>query len=363
MRILKLIFLFSIVFSSCKTSETISPSSSSTSSSNPLSTTQSTIPGVYVGGYEGKGGQGVGKIWKNEEVLYSNSSSSSLITDIFISGKDVYSVGNEFDGKTTNATIWKNGIGTILGNKVKSSYAYAIFVSGNDVYVCGNQEDTKGNYTAVIWKNGIPSIIDASGELYTIFVSGSDVFTSGWTGTGTNQGLSIFKNGKSIYYEKNGGYPTGMFVSGNDMYVSGYASGSGSQAKLWKNGVVTIIDNIASGVGGTVSANDVFVSGNDVYVVGQKQLTTYNFDYKFYPSVAILWKNGIATNLSNGNTIASATSIFVTGSDVYVCGYEYVPTFINSIGSPSGKIWKNGVPGAVSKTNNNLIPNSIFVVK
>jgi hypothetical protein len=357
MRILKLFILFSIVLLGCKTEETISPSSTS---SNPLSSGPSTIPGVYVGGYEGKGGQGVGKIWKNEEVLYSNSSSSSLITDIFINGNDVYSVGNEFDGKTTNATIWKNGIATILGNKVKSSSANAIFVSGNDVYVCGNQEDTKGAYTAVLWKNGISSVIDARGELSTIFVSGSDVYVSGSTGNSSNWGLSVFKNGKLLYFDKDGGYPTGMFVSGNDVYVSGYGNNNGSQAKLWKNGVVTILDQVKTG---SISAKDVFVSGKDVYVVGEKQLTTFNFDYKFYPSVAILWKNGIPTNLSNGNTIAFATSVFVSGSDVYVCGYEYAPTFISSIGSPSGKIWKNGVPSVVSKTNNNLTANSIFVVK
>ena len=361
MKNLKLFIFFSIVFSSCKTSETISPSSSSSTSSNPLSSVPSTIPGVYVGGYEGKGGQGVGKIWKNEEVLYSNSSSSSLITDIFISGKDVYSVGNEFDGKITNATIWKNGIATILGNKVKSSSANAIFVLGNDVYVCGSQDDTKGNTSAIIWKNGVASVIDLIGELYTIFVSGSDVYASGETGVYPTGGLSIFKNGKSIYFEKQGGFPTGMFVSGNDVYVSGYGNDNGSQAKLWKNGVVTILDQVKTG---SISANDVFVSGKDVYVVGEKQLTTYNFDYKFYPTVAILWKNGIATNLSNGNTRANATSVFVSENDVYVCGYEFIHMSNTAGGGTNnGKIWKNGVTGVVSKTNNNLIPTSIFVVK
>jgi hypothetical protein len=355
MRILKLFILFSIVLLGCKTEETISPSSTS---SNPLSSGPSTIPGVYVGGYEGKG---FGKVWKNEDVLYSNSSSISPITDIFISEKDVYSVGNEYDGKTTNATIWKNGIATILGNKVKSSYASAIFVSGKDVYVCGNQLDAKGDYTAVIWKNGISSVIDASGELYTIFVSGSDVYVSGSTGNSSNWGLSVFKNGKLLYFDKDGGYPTGMFVSGNDVYVSGYGNNNGSQAKLWKNGVVTILDQVKTG---SISANDVFVSGKDVYVVGEKQLTTYNFDYKFYPSVAILWKNGIATNLTNGNTRANATSVFVSGSDVYVCGYEFIHMSNTAGGGTNnGKIWKNGIPGAVSKTNNNIIPNSIFVVK
>ncbi len=355
MRNLKFCILFSIILSGCKGNEEISPSNSS---SNPLSSIPSKIPGVYVGGYEGKG---VGKIWKNEDVLYSNSSSISPITDIFISGNDIYSVGDEFDGKITNATIWKNGVATILGNKIKSSYAKAVFVSGNDVYVCGSQEDAKGNPSAIIWKNGTPSILDLKGELYTIFVSGSDVYASGVTGVYPTGGFSIFKNGKSIYFEKQGGFPTGMFVLGNDVYVSGYGNDNGSQAKLWKNGVATILDKVATG---NISANDVFVAGNDVYVVGEKQLNTYNSFFNFYPSVAVLWKNGVATNLTNGNTKANATSVFVSGSDVYVCGYEFIHMYNTSGGGTNNaKIWKNGVTGVVSKTNNNLIPTSIFVIK
>lgn len=360
MRVLDIFILFSIVLLSCKSNEEISPSNSS---SNPFSSASSIIPGVYVAGYDGvkQNGWGIGKVWKNEEVLFS-SSSTSIIEDVFITGKDVYAVGFEFDGKITNATIWKNGVATILGNKIKGSYAHSLFVSGNDVYVCGRQDDSKGSPSAIIWKNGTPSILDLNGELYTIFVSGSDIYASGETGVYPTGGLSIFKNGRAIYFEKQGGYPTGMFVMGNDVYVSGYGNdNTGSQAKLWKNGVATILDKVATG---SVSANDVFVSGNDVYVVGEKQLNTYNSFFSFYPSVAVLWKNGFATNLTNGNTRASANSVFVSGSDVFVCGYEFIHMSNTSGGGTNnGKIWKNGLAGAISKTNNNLIPTSIFVVK
>jgi hypothetical protein len=346
------VFLFPfIILCGCKNAETITPSSSS---SNPLGSIPSSLPGVYVGGNDGLTpiGYGVGKIWKNEDVLFS-SSNTSLVKDIFIYGNDVYAVGMEYFGNKTNATLWKNGIATTLGDKVTQSYAYAIFVSGNDVYVCGKQ-----NNSAVIWKNGIPSILDPNGELYTIFVSGNDVYTSGSTGLNNDSGMSIFKNGKSIYFEKQGGFPTGMFVTGNDVYVTGYGTNNGSQAKLWKNGTVTIIDKVSRG---DISANGIFVSGSDIYIVGNKYVEN-NLGLNL--SVAVLWKNGVATNLTDGNSRASANDIFVTGGDVYICGYEFV-SMQNTAGGGvnNGKIWKNGIPTVVSKSNNNLIPTSIFIVK
>ena len=69
-------------------------------------------------------------------------------------------------------------------------------------------------------------------------------------------------------------------------------------------------------------ANSVFVSGSDVYVAGH------------YGNYAKVWKNGIATDLSDGTELAEARSVFVSGSDVYVAGNIF----------KQGILWKNGVP-------------------
>ena len=348
------------LFLGCKSAETITPINS--------------IQGVYVSGYDSLSKVN-GRVWKNEDLLFSvESEMSSQIFDIFISGKDVYAVGFLYEFKNNFqhfATLWKNGIPTILGDKKLSSYATGIFVSGGNVYVCGYQF---GNgVDALVWKNGIPEIIAPNCALRSIFVSGGDVYTCGMTGyysrlsTGNypNQGLSIFKNSKEIYFEK-GAYPTGMFVSGNDVFVSGYSGygydpvtpsfylGWGTTAKLWKNGVSTILNDAPTGFS---RANDVFVSGNDVFVVGDKFITKNQ-------SIAMLWKNGVAKNLTNGSSGASSRSVYVSGDDVYVCGYdETTPNEFGFFTSYNGKIWKNGVSSVVSKTKNNLIPTSIFVVK
>ncbi len=86
-------------------------------------------------------------------------------------------------------------------------------------------------------------------------------------------------------------------VAGSDLYVTGYETNSTnvSVAKVWKNGIATNLSN------GVISAYalSIFVSGIDVYVCGNEG------------GIAKVWKNGLPINLTNGSTPASATSIFV----------------------------------------------------
>ena len=113
-------------------------------------------------------------------------------------------------------------------------------------------------------------------------------------------------------------------------------------ATLWKNGVV---QNLTCGTH-SASANSVFVSGNDVYVVG--------FDTRGYrgssPRTAMLWKNGVAQELISETDCTVAHSVFVSGNDVFVVGVGKFD--IGHIGSDTrwrdygngiAILWKNGV--------------------
>jgi hypothetical protein len=65
-----------------------------------------------------------------------------------------------------------------------------------------------------------------------------------------------------------------------------------------------------------------------------------------------LWINGIETNLSDGTELADARSVFVSGQDVYVAGNILL----------NGVLWKNGV--ATNISNDSVISSiaySVFV--
>jgi len=130
-------------------------------------------------------------------------------------------------------------------------------------------------------------------------------------------------------------------VSGSDVYVAGYAfNGNGmAVAKYWNNGnPVSLSDGSRH-----ADAHAIAVSGSDVYVAGYAaegtELTDVNGNvYRNW--IAKYWKNGNPVSLTDGSLYAQALAIAVSGSDVYVAGFEY-----NGDGTSSlAKYWKNGNP-------------------
>lgn len=124
-------------------------------------------------------------------------------------------------------------------------------------------------------------------------------------------------------------------ATSKDVYVAGFESnGSKMIAKVWKNGVAT---SLTDGTEDAV-ANDIFVVDTNVYVSG--------YIYSGTNIIAALWKNNVLTKLSAPSENASASAVFVSGSDVYVSGGT----------NTAGIIWKNGVATRVE-----CFLNSIFV--
>ena len=54
----------------------------------------------------------------------------------------------------------------------------------------------------------------------------------------------------------------------------------------------------------------------DVYIAGSEIGSAGLWNAK-------IWKNGIATALTNSTYLADANSVYVSGTDVYVAGFEY----------------------------------------
>ena len=124
-------------------------------------------------------------------------------------------------------------------------------------------------------------------------------------------------------------YSIAVNENNNDIFVLGSEqlrrSGEWAKPKIWKNGVATSLSNINGS-----QAFDIKINKNNVYVAGC--LPILNID------TAVIWKNGILTYLTDGTNDAVATSIKIVDNNIYVAGTEK-----NSNGNRIAKYWKNGV--------------------
>ena len=203
-----------------------------------------------------------------------------------------------------------------------------------NVYLAGIE-----NGVAKYWKNGAPVNL-SNGIARSIFVSGSDVYTVGTISYQETAGY--WKNGSRVDLAV-GATAISIYVSGNDVYLAGTASLSqGGYATYWKNGSAGNLTKVPDPIvtpSSVTRASSIFVSGSDIYVAGWVQIPRN----RTVSSIATYWKNGNPVNLTNAHNYY-AKSIFVSGNDVYVAG---------GVG-----YWKNGNPIALI---NGTGYSSIFV--
>ena len=294
---------------------------------------------IYVSGQQG----GVAQYWKNGSAV--NLPNGTIANDIYVSGNDVYAAGQEYLGGGIHqiAKYWKNGVPVNLTDGISYAGANDIYVSGNDVYVAGWESD--GNAHAKYWKNGIAVDLSNGWEATSIYVSGNDVYVAGYDSAMV---ATYWKNGTAVTLGNNGSdysQANDLYVSGNDVFVAGrvgdlfnyggYSEITSSSAVYWKNGIAVNLSNKES------IAYGIYISGNDVYAAG--------VEYDENSMSAKYWKNGIAATLPNGT---QAKSIYVSGNDVYVAGDN----------NGKAKYWKNGIEVSLSNEALQSWANSIVVV-
>jgi hypothetical protein len=152
---------------------------------------------VYVAGYVNK--QGI--IWKNGAMLCTTD---FYPCSIFVSGEDIYVAGKHLfnksmylNSKIIAVVLQKNNELQVLSDDVvPDKFNTSVFVSGADVYVMGND-----GYKVGYWKNGARhdladnvSAESAYDDVYyadSIFVSGGDVYVAGRKG----DDALLWKNG------------------------------------------------------------------------------------------------------------------------------------------------------------------------
>ena len=209
-------------------------------------------------------------------------------------------------------------------------------------------------YTNIIrgrfWKNNLPgSLTTSTGSAANdILIDGSDVYIAGYeTYGGSTDIAKYWKNGTPVSLTDPSltfaACAFSLFKSGEELYVAGLVvgvDGLDPVATYWKN------DNPVYLTDGTESsrAQDIYLSGNDVYVCGyERNSSGFN--------VAKYWKNGTPVNLSDGQSRAWAYSIAVSGTDVYIVGDD----------GYGARCWKNGVALQVECTPAFTTFNSVYI--
>jgi hypothetical protein len=255
----------------------------------------------YTTGYANGGSRWIGKVWKNDKLLYELSDDYSVGWGIDVVNSDVYVAGHRYDQVALKhyAFVNKNGTTTFLTDGTNQAEAFDVKVSGSDVYVAGYD----GNQ-ARVWKNGQALNLNNSANyrIKSIAISGTDVYAVGECNCFSNVILRYWKNGEETDLTEETSYAFGydIEVSGNDVYVAGVERFDGIYiAKLWKNGVPTNL------TGGTKNAwaYSIAINGADVYVAGTERSSNDIYNY------AIVWKNGTPIKLGSRRSIAFGVAV------------------------------------------------------
>lgn len=153
-----------------------------------------------------------------------------------------------------------------------------------------------------------------------------DVFISGQV-----DGQAVYwKNGEINYLAEDSEFSftatSAIISSESDVYIGGGITEETLFAAYWKNDETIKLSETRSQV------YSMTVSGSDVYVAGFEK-STNNLN-------ACLWVNGEKVEFAglNNNDFSVCTDVVVEGSDVHVLGVE------SNVNMISAKYWKNGVP-------------------
>jgi len=206
---------------------------------------------------------------------------------------------------------------------------------------CSNQPVTNG-YVSINIANGVSTLAytNASGQVnFSALYCGG---TTSYNYTAVDLSTGAYSNittGTATTNAVNLGTITacGNTINTNGVYIAG---GIDNNAVLWKDGVATLLTNNPANSNKYAYAVKTLVYNNDVYVLGNEEDSVAAAGYV---TTIKLWKNGILTNITSGLTEAYGSGLDVYNGDVYIAGYE--KNGIQTI----GKIWKNGVATVLTK--------------
>ena len=212
-----------------------------------------------------------------------------------------------------------------------------------DVYVAGGSADTVG-----YWKNGTyVRLSTEAGEAYGIAIANGHVYVAGQLGTQAAlwvDGQLTVLPGAAFENSANA-----VAVSGADVYVGGFTqnNGNGSVPVIWKNGVASVLTEGITGAPAneTVQAGGVgqiIVAAGNVYASGTQEIYDLTAPNTYTVlQTATLWTNGTPATLTNYPASSEVFSLDISGSSVYMGGFILPQQALGTEYIPT--IWNNGV--------------------
>jgi hypothetical protein len=256
--------------------------------------------------------------WKNGVEV--DLAAQGVAQSIIVSGSDVYVGGYINNNGSIQATYWKNGQQFVLVNS-GISHVFGIGLNGADVYCVGDIVGPSGTVTdsATYWKNGVPFRLspESNGKALSILFAGPETYISGQVWSASSDSGVVWKNGNKNWYVI--GSVNALALSQADTFFVGNV---GKAPAYWTQSVLHNLNTIGY-------ATSIAISGTDVYIGGDT--IDANNSYQ-----AVYWKNDVVTPLKNSSQYSTVLGIAVAGSDVYAAGAFYE----NNVYKPS--YWKNG---------------------
>jgi len=268
-------------------------------------------------------------------------SRSSDISDIFVSGQNIYLAGNGglyiSNDNGANWSLKKDGIN--VKNALGFGCCSSVFAVGNTVYAVTNSGLSISRDGGDTWTTNFIGLqyVNYPFYPYVVFASGPKVYLT------TYEGISISSDSGATWISKEtlNGYKTDVVVVGERIIV-GTLEGlaiSSNAGETWNK--VTTTNGLGSNI-----VKSVFVKENDIYVGTANGLAISN-------DSGMTWKNRIIS--SSTCSSVSASSVFVSSNTIYVgtggCGL--------AVSNDGGATWSTTDSGDVSGVYGSV--SSVFV--
>lgn len=263
---------------------------------------------------------------------------------------DVYISGYEYEGSSTRAVYWKNGIRMELSHK--SSKATFISVNKGDVYVAGIESGTNQPF---YWKNNeqvfLPSLNDLPGRVEAVYALGNDIHVVG-SGYDTYPGKSTpiyWKNGTlyrlpvSDVLKHRDGWAQDIAFVGSDIYICG----NEAMPVIWKNGErqELVLPEPKSQYRLYSKVVDIETEGGNIYVYGVTAPVPVDVFNPSQTNGAVrrsgYWKNNELTHLREALMLDDEYEIDIVDDDFYSTDWKGILYPHHPFPIPTSSYWKS----------------------